>query len=89
MKNTIDIPVWWNRNGMMTRRDCLPDSHPESDYQYVLKMGLIPEDFGIYTEKHFRKKNLIKEGYNALTKDQLLNKIVELQLEIENMMKFL
>lgn len=85
--NDIEIPVWWKRDGIMTRRSCLPDTHPESDYQYVLKMGYIPEEFGIFTEKHYRKKALIKNGYDNLTEDQLLDKIVDLELQIESMMR--
>lgn len=88
-KDTLEIPVWWKHNGMITRRDALSTNHPESDYQYILKQGLIPEEFGIYTEKHYRKKKLLREGFGELSNDQLLDKVTELQLEIESMLQYL
>lgn len=44
----ISIPVWWRGGGMMYRRDCLPEDHPEHTYNYIKRvLGLEPEKYGI------------------------------------------
>lgn len=50
-KDSIGIPVWWKHGSMLTRRDCLPSSHPESTYSYIRNvLGKDPEDYGVYPD---------------------------------------
>ena len=46
---TINVQVWWKSGGgMMVRRDCLPHSHPEHTYNYILREFKVrPESFGV------------------------------------------
>lgn len=46
----IEIPEWIGHGtGRLIRRAALPPSHPESEYNYVLRTypGVDPMDFGI------------------------------------------
>ena len=55
----ISISYWWIRpNGSWIARFALAWDHPESDYQQVLKLGLTPEDYGIYKNPADKKKNV-------------------------------
>lgn len=44
---TIKISVWVKLGIMLVRRDSLPSNHPESNYQVIKKMDLIPEEYGL------------------------------------------
>ena len=45
----ISVPVWWRANGILYRRDDLPEDHPEHTYNYIVReYGLRPEEFGVY-----------------------------------------
>lgn len=76
-ETTIEIPVWWKPgNGHMYRRDCLPTSHPESDYNYVknvLKKN--PEDYGIYTDK----QRYIMEELKHKTNEELMLMVADMR----------
>lgn len=46
--NKILISEWWSNGVMSYRRDTLPTDHPESTYSCIARLGLVPEDFGIF-----------------------------------------
>ncbi len=79
MKNPkqINIPIWFRSNGVLYRRDCLPIDHPECEYNYVKnKLGLEPELFGIF--------HPLKEKYKNYSKEQLMSKICDLEITLNN-----
>jgi hypothetical protein len=53
-KNIIVISEWVRGGIGLIRRDSLPFNHPKSFYQALLRLGVIPEDYGymkdIYTD---------------------------------------
>ena len=57
---TINVPHWWVRpNGSWIARFALAWDHPESEYQYIIKMGFIPEDYGVFKDE--RELNEVRE----------------------------
>lgn len=76
-EETIEIPAWWSNGGvMMFRRDCLPTSHPESEYNYIkntLKKN--PEDYGVYSEK----QRYIMDELKDKTNEQLIQMVADMR----------
>jgi hypothetical protein len=68
-----------NGGGMMFNRDCLDADDPAQTYNYLLRHGIVPEDYGIY--------NLKYAHLEGLSKAELLNRCVELESEISSMLK--
>lgn len=77
----LEVPVWYTVDGMMYRRDCLPISHPEHTYNYIKRLGYIPESYGVF--------HPIMEKYKSYSKKQLMSKIVDLELELESVQQYL
>lgn len=78
---TIKVPVWWTHNGMMTKRDCLPINHPEHTYNYMKdKMNVVPEEYGVF--------HPLQEKYKTMSREELIMKTIELENELEGVLRY-
>jgi hypothetical protein len=51
----VQISEWVTYKGVTVRRECLPTTHPESNFQRVLGLGLNPLEYGFLPdEEHMR-----------------------------------
>lgn len=76
MDDEIQITEWYAPGGgMMYRRDALDWDHPESTYQQIIKMGKIPEAYGIYPnqdiESCFKTMQVVRRNKYEATPDQV------------------
>lgn len=80
---TIDIPVWWvTGGGSMLRRDCLPEDHIESTYNYVKRTYKVdPEDYGIYLDTSEY------DELNEKSKQELIKEVIQLRKELRTGME--
>jgi hypothetical protein len=74
---------WHPGNGMGYLREALEHDHPEQLYNYLKRNGIEPELYGVFTIQ----QRLTQEKYNHLSKEQLINKLVELEIELMNVYK--
>jgi hypothetical protein len=61
-------------------REALPANDPDQLYNYLKANGITPEDYGIF--------HPITEKYKDLTREQLLAKLYDLEVELENAYKY-
>ena len=75
MREEIQISQFWKCGDMLYNRECLSPNHPENLYNYVKRdFGVNPEDYGI--------NHPLYERFKDLTREQLINKVCELEAEV-------
>lgn len=78
---TISIVAWWKPgNGMMYETSALDPDHPMHPYNQVKTQGLRPEDYGLSHPRY--------EEFDKLTREELIDQIVELRKEVEGWARF-
>lgn len=77
MVDTIEVPVWVKRGGMILRRDCLDPDDPDHTYNYLKGKGIVPEDYGVYHPDVLEATEL-----QALSKERMIKTILDLRKQI-------
>jgi len=77
MGKAISIPVWIKRGGMLMNTSCLPNDDPESAYQYIVRAGGIPSEYGI--------EDPLEKEFELKSRAELIQEIVELRKELDGL----
>jgi hypothetical protein len=81
-KSQLTYDAYWDAgNGHHLLREALPIYHKENLYNYIKRHDIVPEEYGVY--------HPIRHEYSSLSRNELLNKVVELELQIKQMEKFI
>jgi hypothetical protein len=67
--DTIEVPVWVKKGGMLVRRDALDWDDPDHTWNYLEAQGLKPAEYGFEHPleaefKHMTRSDLIAELVN-------------------------
>lgn len=73
----VTIQRWVKRGSMMVNAEALDFSDPEHLYNQILSQGKRPEDYGVF--------HPYREEFEDNTRDELIEKIIELRKEVESL----
>lgn len=74
MSDTVNIKVWTKRGNMYINTSALPYDDPDHEYNQIVAMGLIPEDFGI--------KHPLEHEFGNKSRGELIAEIMQLRKEL-------
>ena len=73
-ENVLEIDIWWTSGGMMFNRYHLDHDHPEHIYNYIKRLGYIPEDYDI--------EHPLTKRFKKYSRSELIDMIVDLENEL-------
>ena len=71
---TIKYPQYVKQGSMSVNRDCLDADDPDQTYNYLVRNGIVPEEYGI------QHPHAVE--FESCTRSQLINEILSLRREI-------
>ena len=75
--DTIEIPVWVKRGGMLIRREYLDADDPDQTYNYIKSLGKIPENYGVYSPDVIESRE-----FSDWSKERLVAEILSLRKQV-------
>jgi hypothetical protein len=80
-RDQIKYDAYVKKGNMLCLREALSPHDPDHLYNYLKANGITPEEYGIF--------HPITEKYKDFTREQLLAKLYDLEVELENAYKYL